>query len=62
MEQDDTIHNIVPRVTVLEKKYAAVDYQYFKNGNIQQYNVFRHDNYNLHLVVGEVLIPYVIHN
>ncbi len=29
-----------------QKKYCAAKYQYFKNGNTQQYNIFRNDKYN----------------
>ena len=37
----------------LRKKYEVADYQYFKNGNTQQSNIFRHNKYNFQLVVCE---------
>ncbi len=46
----------------LRKKYGVhvADYRwYFKIGNIQQCNIFRHDIYNCHLGVYEVSTPYV---
>ena len=45
-----------------QKKYGGADYQYFKKGNIQQCDIFRHGQYNCYLVVSEVLTPYVKHN
>ncbi len=54
-------HNCVVTATfipdVSEKKYGVADYQYFMNGNTQQYHIFRHDKYNFHLVVCEVSTP-----
>ena len=46
----------------LRKKYSVTDYQYFKNGNIQQCNIFRLKKYNSYLVVCEVSTPYIKHN
>ncbi len=48
----------------LRKKYSEVDYQYFSNGNTQQYNkfIFRHTKCNFHLVVCEFLSNNVKHN
>ena len=36
---------------VSEKKYGVVYFRYFKNGKIQQCNIFRHDKHNFYLVV-----------
>ncbi len=45
---------VLHRYQVFQKKeYRVTDYQYFKNGNTQQCNIFRHNKYNF-LVVCEV--------
>ncbi len=36
-----------------QKRYGLANYQYFKNGNTQQYNIFRRNTYNFYLVVCE---------
>ncbi len=45
-----------------QKKYGVADYQYFEIGNIQQCNNFRHNKYNLYVVVCEISTPYVKRN
>ncbi len=41
------LHFILLSITeCLRKKYGVADYRYFKNGNIQQCNIFRHNKYN----------------
>ena len=47
---------------VSQKKYGVADYRYFKNGNTQQCNIFRHNEYNFCLVGCEISTPYVKHN
>ena len=47
---------------VSEKKYGVADYQYFKNGNTQQCNIFRHNKYNFWLLVYEISTTYVKRN
>ncbi len=42
-----------------QKKYGVVDYEYFKNVNTQQYNIFRHFKYNFCVVVCEISTPHV---
>ena len=44
---------------VSEKKYGVADYQYFKNGETQQCDIFRLNKYNHCLVECEVSIPIV---
>ncbi len=46
----------------LRKKYGVADYQYFKNGNTQQCNIFRLPKYSLCLVVCEISTPHVKSN
>ena len=53
------IFTILPMYRVSPKKYGAVDYQYFKNGNTQQCKIYRHDKYIFRLVVCEILAIYV---
>ncbi len=38
----------------LRKRYGVEDYQYFKNGYIQQCNIFTHNKYNFRLVGCEL--------
>ncbi len=47
---------------VSEKKYGVADYQYFQNGNTQQCNIFRHNKYNIRLVVCEISISLIMSN
>ncbi len=44
----------------LRKKYGVADYQYFKNGNTQQCNIFRHNKYNFYLIACEISSPYYV--
>ncbi len=53
------IYYIVVCTGCLGMKYSVADYQYFKNGNTQQCNIFRHYKYNFYLVVYKVSTPYV---
>ena len=48
----------------LRKKYGVhvADYLYIKNGNTQEWNIFRHDKYNFCLVVCKILTKYVKRN
>ena len=46
----------------VSKKYGVADYQYFKNGDTQQCNIYRHNKYIFCLVVCEILTPYVKRN
>ena len=39
------------------KKYGVADDRYFKNGNTQQCNIFRHNKYNFCLAVCDISTP-----
>ena len=51
--------NMVFCTGCLRKKYGVADYQYFKNGNTQQCNIFWHNKCNFCLVACEISTPYV---
>ncbi len=42
-----------------QKKLCVADYWYFKNGTMQHCNNFRHNKWNLYLVVCDVSTQYV---
>ena len=38
---------------------SVADYQYFKDCNTKQFNIFRHNKYHCCLVVCEISTPYI---
>ncbi len=46
----------------LRKKYGVADFQYLKNGHVQQCNLFKYNKYNFYLDMCKVSTPYVKHN
>ncbi len=43
---------------VSQKMYGVTDYQYFKNGNTQQCNIFRHGKKRVNIIVIKLCVKF----